>query len=262
MKEYPILFKGEMVRAIRNTKRRVWPVEPMDWGRPFKWQTRRIMKPQPDGRLYDPSPNEKGLWEFSGEVEPEEVAQAEWRYPYGQLSDLLWVKETWGGLFNNLGVYLHWHDTRREFRTKGRCVGAFYQATDDNDDYNGHYAPSIFMPRWASRETLLQKKIRVEPVKNIQWRDVFAEGVGVAREPRDWADETLLSIHLRMQFSELWNEINGRPKPAKRNPYTNAPEECYVSYPWDDVCEVEAYRGRAHYVVGNPMVWVISFMRM
>jgi hypothetical protein len=36
-----------MVKAILNTKPDVWPPEPIDEGKPFKWQTRQIVYPIP-----------------------------------------------------------------------------------------------------------------------------------------------------------------------------------------------------------------------
>jgi len=74
MSEKPILFNGEMVRAILEEK---------------KTQTRRVIKPQPGSQC------EK---EFSTEF----VNQA-WQAgfirvacPYGKPGDRLWVRETWG----------------------------------------------------------------------------------------------------------------------------------------------------------------------
>src|SRR5438067_8749878 len=47
-KECGIMFKSHMVRAIQNTKIDVWPAEPIDANLPFKWQTRRVINPQPE----------------------------------------------------------------------------------------------------------------------------------------------------------------------------------------------------------------------
>lgn len=41
IKEKPIIFFGP---AIQNFKPDVWPPEPIDPGKPWKWQTRRIVK--------------------------------------------------------------------------------------------------------------------------------------------------------------------------------------------------------------------------
>ena len=43
MSEHPILFKGPMVLANMNCQPNVWPTEPIDPAKPFKWQTRRVI---------------------------------------------------------------------------------------------------------------------------------------------------------------------------------------------------------------------------
>jgi hypothetical protein len=48
MKEHPILFSAPMVQVLLNTKPNTWPAEPIDPSKPFKWMTRRMMKPQPE----------------------------------------------------------------------------------------------------------------------------------------------------------------------------------------------------------------------
>ncbi len=70
MKEHPILFKGDMVRAILAGR---------------KTETRRIIKPQPD---------EHGYWKHR---EGHMVHNCDLHLccPYGQAGDRLWVRETW-----------------------------------------------------------------------------------------------------------------------------------------------------------------------
>ncbi|TSA41472.1 MAG: hypothetical protein D4R57_00565 [Verrucomicrobiales bacterium] len=53
MKPKGILFKGEMIRALLNTKPDVWPAEPIDSTKPWKWQTRRLTnrRPFPEGKI-------------------------------------------------------------------------------------------------------------------------------------------------------------------------------------------------------------------
>ena len=43
-KEKPIIFSTLLIPAIQNLKPNVWPPEPIDPGKPWKWQTRRIVK--------------------------------------------------------------------------------------------------------------------------------------------------------------------------------------------------------------------------
>src|SRR5687768_16584574 len=88
VKERPILFSGEMVRAILEGS---------------KTQTRRVVKPQPE-----PAPvtsnnvgdvwwgdwrtgHRDGSWHF---FKPG-VCLTGWHCPYGDVGDRLWVRETW-----------------------------------------------------------------------------------------------------------------------------------------------------------------------
>lgn len=70
MKERPILFSGEMVRAILEGR---------------KTQTRRVIKPQPDNVR-------NSVFVKSGF---ETNHGYEIKCPYGQPGDRLWVRETW-----------------------------------------------------------------------------------------------------------------------------------------------------------------------
>jgi len=80
--EHQILFKPDMIRAILNCKPNVWPAKPIDADEPFKWQTRRVIKPQPLDQWYDYGRyfNEK---------------PHEWNCPYGEKNHGLWPRETW-----------------------------------------------------------------------------------------------------------------------------------------------------------------------
>ena len=79
MKERPILFSGEMVRAILDGR---------------KTQTRRVIKPQPPegfkpGFSFFTDPGEYEIRDNTGRF-------AIGKVPYGKKGDRLWVRETWG----------------------------------------------------------------------------------------------------------------------------------------------------------------------
>lgn len=249
-----LLFKGQMIRAIRNARPGVWPAEAIDGSRPYKWQTRRVVSLQPPGNLV------WGGWIVSTTGDDSKVGAATWcddinnvgvtrvehavKCPYGRAGDVAWVRETWATL-------AQWDSVKpSDFPTNG--VPIYYV----DDDFGGYKKrPSIFMPRWASRDDLLIKWVRVERLRDISEADAKAEGV-VA-----WTD-MFGDTAYRAEFSLLWDGINRDPKKRKTNPYTGEKEECYVSYPWADEQGEEMCRGLTHYVIGNPWLWAIAFMRM
>lgn len=149
-KERPILFKGEMVRAILKGK---------------KTQTRRIMKPQPTGcpGRYPGASQDRRKW-FDDLLD---------KCPYGQPGDRLWVRETFGEV-------LIVNSKTSEQRTE-----IIYRAENENYDkfgMNGGWKPSIFMPRALSRITLEVVRICVERLQDISEQDAIAEGVGSVEE--------------------------------------------------------------------------------
>jgi len=103
-KEKPITFNTELIPAILNLKPDVWPPEPIDPGKPWKYMTRRVIKPQPldENRFEGPYWYEPAVINKEGEIEPGKpvfgisAIDGEWGikcpYPPGTR---LWVKETW-----------------------------------------------------------------------------------------------------------------------------------------------------------------------
>ena len=137
MKERPILFSSEMVRAILDGR---------------KTQTRRVIKPQPP-EGYDLY-RFIGKWgEFENHIEP--LGKYSIPCPYGVIGDQLWVKEKYALVPNGVG-----YDPGYVIR-----------------DPEWHWKSSLFMPRWASRITLEITGIRVERVQDITYLDCIAEGM-------------------------------------------------------------------------------------
>lgn len=138
--ERPILFSGEMVRAILAGR---------------KTQTRRIARPQP--------PTVEAANALSG---PDYyTTNAGLRCPYGKPGDRLWVRETWAA---NATLNLH-----KPSELRGESI--YYRATHGNDSHFV-WRPSIHMPKWASRITLEITGVRVERVDSISLEDAIAEG--------------------------------------------------------------------------------------
>lgn len=136
MKERPILFSGQMVRAILDGR---------------KTQTRRLVKPQPND-IAD-------QYASVALVECLRFWQdgKDHHCPYGQPGDRLWVKET----FYKGDGYSYRAD--EEMPKSARKLGCKWK-------------PSIFMPRSASRITLEVVSVRVERLQDISATDALAEG--------------------------------------------------------------------------------------
>jgi len=132
----PILFSTPMVQAILRGQ---------------KWQTRRVVKPQPDSR--GPRTANVLFEDWHGkEIRP--------KYNVG---DILWVRET--------------------FRPKshGMPIGDPYEyratALEDGNPTDEPWKPSIFMPKEACRLFLKVTNVRVERLQSISEADARAEGV-------------------------------------------------------------------------------------
>ncbi len=172
MSSKPVLFSGEMVRAILDGR---------------KTQTRRIIKPQPAddegnvwvGRILGPEMYEPEAYDRYGEAYPGKPIYGiydeygEWgiKCPYTP-DDTLWVRETW--------------------------------ATPGNYD---HIKPSLLgeaMPRWASRITLRVTAVRVERVQDISHEDALAEGSAPDAPYNNYGTGS----KYRDTFAQLWDLIN------------------------------------------------------
>jgi hypothetical protein len=176
MNEKPILFNGEMVRAILDGR---------------KTQTRRVIKPQPTG--FPKHLTEGTTLSFT-------LKKKKWECPYAKrIDDRLWVRETWAS-------HEYMDDTRpSDFTKSAQMLPLWYRANNQMHNVNqGKWRPSIFMPRWASRITLHITDVRVERVQDISEEDAIAEGVLKA------GGASLSLYAARHHFSQLWDRINAK----------------------------------------------------
>lgn len=195
MKERPILFKGEMVRAILDGR---------------KTQTRRIASP---AKCKDTS-IELAPCELAGEVN----SGKDFRYfKYGKPGDKLWVREKWGVVSHAMDEndqMADWVPDRPATQVKeipfgkgyysGHVIYAadgYFEWSDDDSafDTKSCWKPSIHMPRQASRITLEITNVRVERLQEISEEDAKAEGCGTPLDSRYYKDG----------FRVLWESING-----------------------------------------------------
>lgn len=150
--------------------------------------------------------------------------------PYGQVGDLLRVKETF--MFNKgADVRESWVGTEYE-AVLGEPPHYLYRA-DDTDEVHRQerwfkWRPSLFMPRKASRILLEITEVRAERLQAITEEDAKAEGiiwVTIETAPQSGIYRPCAVEN----FSRLWDPLN-----AKRG------------YGWDK----------------NKWVWPISFKRL
>lgn len=188
MKERPIIFSAESVRAILAGR---------------KTQTRRIYKPKrpPPWEILDEDDGGE-LWPFWQDGNGEYHAV---RCPFGVVGSKLWVRETW----QHSGDPGEYHDDSI----------VFYRADyfDDPHGYDGEkspegtyrkWRPSIHMPRAASRITLEITDIRVERLQDISEEDAKAEGVYWSNGNPVNGLATELIVDARESYRELWDSIH------------------------------------------------------
>jgi hypothetical protein len=189
MKERGILFSAPMVRALLDGT---------------KTQTRRICKPAEAASLsyvvgiQDPRDEGQRPLEVPGSGWfGDEDGDVQFRCPYGQPGDCLWVCETFSDVYGPGG------DEKR------RKQDVMYRANGETDPYviGGRWTPSIHMPRWASRIVLEIVSVRVERLQDVSEADALAEGWPHRPEVSD--DPQVHADAARDWYMDLWEEING-----------------------------------------------------
>lgn len=190
-KERPILFNGEMVRAILAGQ---------------KTQTRRAVKlprNKPLG-LEASTVGGYGARDRKGLLVPEQVCIGHIRTgealvcPFGQPGDRLWVRESFTDL-RGTGIQ-HRPDPSGPFQRYAYSAdtlpgSAGYEA---RKDYGIKWRPSIHMPREACRLVLEITAVRVERLRAITVQDIAAEGISCYPDINPFHD-----------FEELWTSTGG-----------------------------------------------------
>lgn len=182
MKEHPIIFSGEMVRAILEGR---------------KTQTRRVIKPQPNV-------DARGImswksWMFADvnawietllEAD-EDNGACDMPYLPG---DQLWVRETFAYILGSEGDFIIYK------------ANPEHNKWAEENEFTRWQSP-IYAPRWASRITLEITNVRVEQVQDISDKDCVKEGACVCEcfATPGYVNDKKLSL-----YKPLWDFLNAK----------------------------------------------------
>ena len=235
VRERPILFSGEMVRAIldgrKSQTRRVLGVQPLEILLP---RDRRTKSFNAVTRVVD------GRRAWFGLTHRDEKFDSLNRgvvfyCKYGEVGDRLWVREK---------CRLEWIEEDDVYWIRyaaddyldeppdvegltAWCERAKWAAGIEPGQEVTPWRLSIHMPRWASRLTLEITEVRVQRVQEIGAPDLDAEGI-TCRHCRNHGSRES-GCTCRALYQALWGSLNGKR-----------------GYGWD----------------ANPWVWAISFRRV
>lgn len=237
MKERPILFSGEMVRAILSDK---------------KTMTRRVVKPQPEWIDEVRSAKQAGPFMWPMGALGQQCGAPITRLPYGVPTDHLWVRERARVLeCRNTCYGIPGGDYETEIRIRyeadgTECWVSYPERLRADPDalvgkclpYGGH--------REASRITLEVTEVRVERLQSITPLDAIDEGaMTLPNRPTYEAEAAAVKDAERVcghplpcpigdgpvtRFRRLWDQINGKRTGCS----------------WEN----------------SPFVWVVSFRRV
>lgn len=184
--EKPILFSGDMVRAILDGR---------------KTQTRRVIKPQPE--------RVGGGWMYAGQYFADD----------GQMKNYLFHDVYGNGKCPYGGVYAdgtaEWLWVRETFQWCSICGTTNFRANSDGmcwlcSEDLGKWQPSIFMPREASRLTLRVVGVRVERVRDISEAEAQREGWFYQNHDLSKRYDPVTMDTARKWFAALWDSINAK----------------------------------------------------
>ncbi|EKO3640517.1 hypothetical protein M3898_000614 [Vibrio metschnikovii] len=225
MRVVPMIFNADMVKALMAGDKVV---------------TRRPVKVDYERGMSCPVVRGK-----NGEVSALSFAPTASLCPFGNVGDLIYVRETWGVINHEFDVHgnmTKWTPDRPSTQVKELKFGkgyytghAIYRADgemrwcNDFEEEISAWHPSIHMPRSISRLTLKVTDLRIEKVQNIAEEQCWKEGVEHIDGQFD--------IH---QLSEMAKTFGGTFEDAKSS----------FACLWDSI-----YQNWKE----NPYVWVIEF---
>lgn len=227
MKEKPIIFSADIVKAILDGK---------------KTMTRRVIKSNHDLSRYthvDFDIDGDNKWELV-RINDLKRTYTKIGNPYGNVGDRLWVRETWiqgyddpliesEGDDENAVSIIYKADGKEEYRTCSAETAENWGDFSADSEMVGFKSP-IHMPRWASRILLEITDIRVERLNDISEEDAVKEGMPPSHPSIDRISiQHGFNSFSQSCFAQLWDTLNTKK-----------------GYPWSS----------------NPWVWVIEFKKV
>lgn len=227
VKERPILFSPEMAKALDLGQKRM---------------TRRLVRPQPQD-IDQPWPDDDSHVTFSDilDAQPYHLEQVGMT-PFGKVGDILWVREN----YRVIGWEPDFSRGLIEYQGGTRPIWKALPKTNDGnnlqvsglkayvnkrlkllgpikDEDRGYYLlpkegkqgawrSSLYMPRWASRNTVKIESISTEELQEISFDDAILEGAYTEIHRRS-------GVPYREVFSDLWNSLHDEPFQWLNNPW-------------------------------------------
>lgn len=179
----PILFNGEMVRAVREgrkTQTRI-PIRPQP--DTAHWKPEYINKPKEWRPMIQLGPVHHGyspdLWCLHDVSSPTNSVGYTSRKAPSQVGDILYVKETWWAVeVDEIGIqYCVFDDEFREDEHGGKVPNPPELRILERQNWRYGRHPNIHMPKWAARIFLEVTEVRCERIRDILEIECIAEGV-------------------------------------------------------------------------------------
>lgn len=231
----PIIFNTDMVRAILDGRKTV---------------TRRVVKPQPLGRIaYCMAGHKHGSWSYPGpntykywgdewkllEGLSSEERNRHWTPPC-HTDDILYVRETFAKIGEDVDI--DW------FENSEQLYNGMYIYKADGIDLSdiGRWHPSIHMPTAAARIFLRVTDVHVELLHDMSDKEAEKEGIG----------------NLFIEDVAFGNKDYGCVEYSDSKGFLGLAKEQFA-YLWDSTIkknDLPKYGWSA-----NPWVWVIDFKR-
>ena len=197
MTDKPIIFSVPMVRALMLGT---------------KTQTRRVLKHRHiDIGIALTAQTGDPVWIGFDHPKGGPLTCVKWPYAKG---DRLWVREAHA--FVPASAYRNRLFVEQRSDPADPDRAAIYREGFDRSTGGIRWRPSIHMPRWASRLTLVVTDVRVQRVQEISEADIAAEGIKRGFSGGPHGEEGLYE-----DFADLWNTIHG-PDAWDRNDWVAA----------------------------------------